>query len=156
VYSLCRERAAPERNKHSTHHCSFRLQSVRNARRTSALTGVAPAAWESDPLTLSACRNRRPSRRAATRCSACGSYQPARCPDARMANAYPGVSLPLQLPGEGHHQSGRYRVNSSSRAAEPTGLLRYRSIPASRASSRPGCSLLAVSAISRRFCSRGR
>ena len=150
MYSLCRERAAAERNKHSTHHCSFRLAISAKREMDFSIDG-----------------NRRPSRRAATRCRACGSYQPTRCPDARMANAYPltfasspwqaqGASPSLRLPGEGLHQSGRYRVNSSSKAAEPTGLLRYRSIPASRASSRPGCSLLAVSAMSRRFCSRGR
>ena len=31
--------------------------------------------------------------------------------------------------------------NNSSKSAEPTGFIRYRSIPTSRASSRPGCSL---------------
>jgi hypothetical protein len=47
------------------------------------------------------------------------------------------------------------QVNNSSRAAAPTGLIRYRSIPASRASSRPGCALLAVNAISLKFRSCG-
>ena len=49
----------------------------------------------------------------------------------------------------------RDQVNNSSKSAAPTGLIRYRSIPASRASSRPGCALLAVNAISLRFCSCG-
>jgi hypothetical protein len=47
------------------------------------------------------------------------------------------------------------QVNNSAKSAEPTGLIRYRSIPASRASSRPGCSLLVVNAISLKFCSCG-
>ena len=49
----------------------------------------------------------------------------------------------------------RDQVNNSFRPAAPTGLIRYRSIPASRASSRPGCSLLTVNAISLRVCSCG-
>jgi hypothetical protein len=38
----------------------------------------------------------------------------------------------------GFRPRSRDQVNNSSRAAEPTGLLKYRSIPASRARSRPG------------------
>ena len=47
------------------------------------------------------------------------------------------------------------QVNNSAKSEEPTGLIRYRSIPASRASSRPGCSVSAVKAISLRDCSCG-
>ena len=55
----------------------------------------------------------------------------------------------------GSPRGSQDQLNNSFKAAEPTGLLKYRSIPASRASSRPGWSLLTVSAISLRFCSCG-
>lgn len=112
---------------------------------------------------------------AAARCRASPSFHPAQGPDAECEARGEVISASLLPPNpwreptsaaavhvrsdsgacRGSPVGSRDQVNSSSKAAAPTGLIRYRSIPASRASSRPGCSLLAVNAISLRFCNCG-